>query len=78
MCYARRSLLQENLLNGRKGQVTFIHSHCVHGSEPNTSDTRFRKALLGGYLKDGAHFNEGNHMKRKPIDVYSLQKKYWG
>ena len=63
---------------GRKGQVTIIHSHCVHGSEPNTSKTRFRRALLGGYLKDGAYFNEGNHMKRKPIDVYELQNKHWG
>ena len=69
---------QKHYCNGRKGQVTFIQSHCVHGSEPNTSKTRFRRALLGGYLKDGAYFNEGNHMKRKPIDVYELQNKHWG
>ena len=60
----------------RKGQVAFIHSNVVHGSEENTSN-RFRKAFLCGYLKWGSNFASGNHMKREPIDVYSIQKKYW-
>jgi ectoine hydroxylase-related dioxygenase (phytanoyl-CoA dioxygenase family) len=60
----------------KKGNMVLLHSHCVHGSEPNNSN-RFRRNFLGGYLKKGAKFNEGNHMKREPIDVYPLIKKYW-
>jgi hypothetical protein len=48
----------------------------VHGSEPNNSN-RFRRNLLGGYLKKGAYFNQGSHMKREPIDLKPLQEKYW-
>jgi len=61
----------------RKGEVVLLHSHTIHGSEPNNSN-RFRRNLLGGYLKKGAHFNQGNHMKREPIDVYELRQKHWG
>ena len=61
----------------QKGEISLLHSHCVHGSEPNNS-TRFRRSLLGGYLKKGAHFNQGSHMKREPIDVYELRQKHWG
>ena len=60
----------------KKGDVVLLHSHTVHGSEPNNSN-RFRRNFLGGYLKKGAHFNQGSHMKREPIDVYELQKKHW-
>ena len=56
----------------RKGQVAFIHSNVVHGSEENTSN-RFRKAFLCGYLRWGAKFASGNHMKREPIDVGSAK-----
>jgi ectoine hydroxylase-related dioxygenase (phytanoyl-CoA dioxygenase family) len=60
----------------KKGQVVLLHSHCVHGSESNNSN-RFRRNLLGGYLKKGAYFNQGSHMKREPIDLKPLQEKYW-
>ena len=63
--------------NLRKGEVVLLHSHTVHGSEANNSN-RFRRNFLGGYLKKGAHFNQGGHMKREPIDMYELRKKYWG
>ena len=56
----------------RKGQIAFIHSNAVHGSEENTSN-RFRKAFLCGYLKWGSNFASGNHMKREPIDVGSAK-----
>ena len=56
----------------RKGQVVFLHSNVVHGSETNDSD-RFRKAFLCGYLKWGSNFKSGGHMKRKPIDVGSAK-----
>jgi ectoine hydroxylase-related dioxygenase (phytanoyl-CoA dioxygenase family) len=61
----------------KKGHMVLLHSHCVHGSEPNNSN-RFRRNYLGGYLKKGATFKEGNHMKREPFDVYDLRKKHWG
>ena len=56
----------------RKGQVALLHSNVVHGSEPNTSQ-RFRRAFLTGYIKEGANFAKGNHMKREPIDVGSAK-----
>lgn len=55
----------------RKGQVAFIHSNVVHGSEENKSN-RFRRAFLCGYVKGGTDFTSGNHMKRKPINVGSV------
>jgi ectoine hydroxylase-related dioxygenase (phytanoyl-CoA dioxygenase family) len=56
----------------RKGQVALLHSNVIHGSEPNTSK-RFRRAFLTGYIKQGANFASGNHMKREPIDVGSAK-----
>lgn len=61
----------------RKGQVSLLHSHTVHGSDSNNTN-RMRRNLLGSYLKDGAYFHPGNHMKRVPIDMYELRKKHWG
>ena len=62
----------------RRGQVALLHSHVVHGSEPNRDTTRMRRNFLCGYLKKGAYFNPGNQMKREPIDIYEMQKKHWG
>jgi ectoine hydroxylase-related dioxygenase (phytanoyl-CoA dioxygenase family) len=62
----------------KKGQVALLHSHVVHGSEPNGDTTRMRRNFLGGYLKEGAYFHPGNQMKRESIDVYELRKKHWG
>jgi ectoine hydroxylase-related dioxygenase (phytanoyl-CoA dioxygenase family) len=61
----------------RKGEVVLLHSHTIHGSEPNKSN-RFRRNFLGGYLKEGAYFNPGNQMKREPIDIYQLRNNHWG
>jgi ectoine hydroxylase-related dioxygenase (phytanoyl-CoA dioxygenase family) len=61
----------------QKGDMVLLHSHCVHGSEPNNSN-RMRRNYLGGYLKQGATFRQGEHMKREPIDIYELRKKHWG
>jgi ectoine hydroxylase-related dioxygenase (phytanoyl-CoA dioxygenase family) len=62
----------------KKGQVALLHSHVVHGSDPNRDTTRMRRNFLGGYLKKGASFNPGEQMKREPIDIYELRKKHWG
>jgi len=56
----------------RKGQIAFLHSNVVHGSEENISN-QFRRAFLTGYIKEGAHFAKGLHMDRKPIDVGSAK-----
>jgi ectoine hydroxylase-related dioxygenase (phytanoyl-CoA dioxygenase family) len=61
----------------RKGQAVLLHSHVVHGSEPNTDHKRMRRNYLISYLKDGAYFNVGNQMKREPIDIYELRDKHW-
>ena len=60
----------------KKGDIVFLHSHTIHGSETNHSN-RFRRSFLAGYSLKGAEFKKGTHMKREPIDVYSIQKKYW-
>ena len=62
----------------KKGQVALLHSHVVHGSEPNKDTSRMRRNFLGGYLKKGAYFRPGNQMKREPIDMYELRAKHWG
>ena len=61
----------------KKGQVVLLHSHCVHGSEANNSN-RMRRNFLGGFLKKGANYNQGSHMKREPINIYELRQKHWG
>ena len=55
--------------------MVLLHSHTVHGSEENKSN-RFRRNFAG-YYSEGTTFNKGAHMKREPIDIYSIQKKYW-
>ena len=57
----------------RAGTAVFIHGHLIHGSEHNRSRTRFRRALLSTYIKQGFPFNPGTHAKRKIIDVYSVE-----
>jgi len=61
----------------KKGQVALLHSHVVHGSDPNKDTSRMRRNFLGGYLKKGAYFKPGNQMKREPIDIYELRNKHW-
>ena len=56
--------------------MVLLHSHTVHGSEPNHSN-RFRRNFLAGFSLKEKQFTSGTHMKRTPIDVYTLQKKYW-
>ena len=60
----------------RKGEMVLLHSHTVHGSEPNESN-RFRRNFLAGYALQSSKFETGGHMKREPIDVYSLREKHW-
>lgn len=60
----------------RKGEVVLLHSHTVHGSEPNNSN-RMRRNFLGGFLKRGAQFKQGHQMKREPIDIYKLRQLHW-
>ena len=61
----------------KKGQCALLHSHVVHGSDPNRDTKRMRRNFLGGYLKKGAYFKPGNQMKREPIDIYELRDKHW-
>lgn len=61
----------------KKGQVALLHSHVVHGSDPNRDSNRMRRNFLCGYLKKGAYFRPGNQMKREEINVYDYLKKHW-
>lgn len=44
----------------KAGDVLFFHGNLIHGSGPNTSQNRFRRALIGHYItadaKEAAHF----------------------
>ncbi len=44
----------------KAGDVLFFHGNLIHGSGPNTSTTRFRRALIGHYITsdatEAAHF----------------------
>jgi phytanoyl-CoA hydroxylase len=39
----------------KAGDVMFFNGQLVHGSFPNTSDTRFRRALIGHYIQGDAN-----------------------
>jgi len=38
----------------KAGDVLFFHGNLIHGSRPNASSTRFRRALIGHYVTAGA------------------------
>ena len=54
----------------RKGTVTFIHSHVLHGSDDNISENRWRRTFLVSYMKKGVYFNKGSLMRREVINLY--------
>lgn len=60
----------------KPGDVAFIHSHNVHGSNENKSD-RTRNSLVVGYKSKSAPMREGGLMKREPIDVHEVMKKFY-
>ncbi len=41
-------------VNMRPGDVLFFHGHLIHGSFPNTSQDRFRRALIAHYISADA------------------------
>jgi phytanoyl-CoA hydroxylase len=45
---------QATPLHLKAGDVLFFNGQVVHGSGPNTSDTRFRRALIGHYIAGDA------------------------
>ena len=57
-------------LNSKAGQVTFLHSNIIHGSDKNKSVDRWRRAFLANYVRKGAYFYEGGHFKRERVNVY--------
>ena len=61
----------------KKGQAFLIHSHLVHGSDDNNTTDKFRRSILSGYKTIGTPLRQGEHMKRVPVELYSLEEKYW-
>jgi len=53
-----------------KGSVIFLHSHNVHKSHDNTTQDRFRQALLMTYVRQGEKFRPGFAAQRAEVDVY--------
>ena len=54
----------------KEGSVLLLHSHLIHGSEKNESKDRWRTSFLTSYLKRGSHYNDGDDMSRKRVNVY--------
>src|SRR5579871_3014506 len=50
-----------------QGAVVFLHSHFVHGSNPNTTGDRFRHVLLSTYLRQGEQFRPGRYSMRNEV-----------
>ena len=56
------------------GDVLFVHGCLVHGSYPNTSKDRFRRALIGHYIAGeaeqvGGYYHPVLRMDGTPVDV---------
>jgi phytanoyl-CoA hydroxylase len=50
----------ECLVEMKAGDVLFFHGRLIHGSRPNRSQTRFRKAFICHYVPENTtRFNEG-------------------
>jgi len=53
-----------------KGAVVFLHGHNVHKSHNNTTQDRFRQALLMTYIRQGEKFRPGFAAQRAEVNVY--------
>jgi ectoine hydroxylase-related dioxygenase (phytanoyl-CoA dioxygenase family) len=53
----------------KSGNVTFVHSHVLHGSYDNVSTDKWRCAFLIGYILTNSYFNSGE-IGRERINVY--------
>jgi phytanoyl-CoA hydroxylase len=51
-----------------KGDVVFLHSLIVHGSNANKTD-EYRYVLLNTYIKENEKFRTGNYAQRTPLAV---------
>ena len=50
----------EHLIEMEKGDLLFFHGRLIHGSRPNRSSTRFRKAFICHYIPaDSTSYNTG-------------------
>lgn len=61
-CYDKYSL------EVKKGDVVFLHSLIVHGSNANSTDES-RYVLLNTYIKESENFRRGNYAQREPMAV---------
>lgn len=57
-----------------EGDVLFFHGSLVHGSFPNTSSDRFRRALIGHYIEGdaeqvGGYYHPALRMNGTPIEI---------
>ena len=56
-------------LQTESGNITFVHSHVLHGSYDNISKERWRCAFLIGYILKDSYFHSGG-IQRERINVY--------
>ena len=52
-----------------EGDVTFVHSHVLHGSDENKTKDRWRMSFLVGYVLKDSFMNVGKEIKRERIDI---------
>jgi ectoine hydroxylase-related dioxygenase (phytanoyl-CoA dioxygenase family) len=58
----------------RAGDVLFFNGQLIHGSFPNTSTNRFRRALIGHYIEGDANqvgkwYHPALHMDGRPLEI---------
>jgi hypothetical protein len=56
------------------GDVLFFHGSLIHGSLPNTSESRFRRALIGHYIAGeaeqvGKYYHPALRMDGSPVEL---------
>lgn len=52
-----------------KGDALFLHGHIIHGSYPNTHQTKSRPLFSVSFVPRGTKFISGKNNKRKEIEV---------
>lgn len=75
-CRIPSQYVQENVITER-GDVVLMDGNLIHGSGDNRSETRFRRAFVGHYIKKGFPFIAGGHAKRMRIDVHDPANLTW-
>ena len=57
-------------VNFKKGSMLVLHGNCIHGSQPNVSESKDRPIVMGTYVPVGEEFYPGYNAQRKVISLH--------